>query len=322
MIIDSLTRQLFGTFPREVGIKRGTANTPEDFEKFLLKADGVEECFTSVYPSSGTIDKIFFDFDGGSKALEDAKKVYGWLTSHGFTVAVIASGKKGIHLHCLLNPVTTSKELLTRSTQGILEAVGGCSTADVHCIGDIRRLCRVPNTRRPPENKFWCTHLPPQFMNWTWHDVVNWTLSPHELSCLPFTTKSIMDLPQSDVIVRQEYIPTAYTAPSSTQGQGNVIKEITMLHLELKPCILKAVLNPHPRECERVASIAQLHWKFTTDEIVNLYSKLGWTDWDEGRTREKIADCSHLHRYSCSKLRQYNICTETNYRECYDYDGT
>lgn len=313
MIFDALTNQLFGKFPREIGI-RSNIYTLEAFQNYLLQNDGVNDCYTSIYTLSGEIDKLFFDFDGGAKALEDSKRVYKWLISEGHSVAVIASGKKGIHLYVLLKPIPTTKEILSQATWGILKSVFGNeymkTTADPHIIGDIRRISRIPNTRRPPDNKFWCTPLPADFVNFTWRDVLLWSKMPHEFSEAPQPTQTINDLPHLKLV------DIANITPSLVAQPVQVSKETNLLQSFLRPCLYNAIVVPNPLHVARVATATDLLQVFSPEDVKSFLEPLNWLDWSSTIALSQIKSCKHLKPYTCAKLRSIGMCMYPNSRDC------
>ena len=320
MILDPLTIQLFGKFPRETGI-RSNVYTLEAFQKYLLQNEGVTDCYTSIYTLNGEIDKIFFDFDGAAKALEDSKKVYKWLVSEGHSVAVIASGKKGIHIYVLLKPIPTSKEQLTQSTWGILKEVFGKdytkTTTDPHIIGDIRRISRIPNTRRPPLNNTWCTPLPPEFVKYSWSDIIQWTKSPHEFTATHTPTQTIRDLPQVQLSEVRSFTPSLMVDIGKPTNSNDFLKSM------LKPCLYNAITVPNPLHISRVAATADLfqNYRFSPDQITDFYEKLNWLDWSRETTLFQTRSCQHLKSFSCGRLRGIGICMYEKKGECPHING-
>ena len=320
LILDPLTLQLFGKFPREVGI-RSNVYTLEAFQKYLLQNEGLTDCYTSIYTLNSEIDKIYFDFDGHAGGLDDAKRVYKWLVSEGHSVVVIASGKKGIHIYNLLKPVPTSKELLTQATWGILKEVFGAdytrTTADPHCIGDIRRISRIPNTRRPPLNNTWCTPLPPEFVKYSWADIIQWTKSPHEFTATHTPTQTIRDLPQVQLSEVRNITPTLIAEV------GKPVNGNEFLRSMLRPCLYNAVTVPNPLHISRVATTADLtkNYRFSADQIADFYEQLNWLDWNRQTTLFQIRSCQHLNPFSCSRLRAIGVCMYDNKRDCPHING-
>ncbi len=307
-MIDSLTLQLFGQFPREVANpSRVVVGNMKRFNNFLILTEGAYDCYTSVYPLSGEIDKIFYDLDGHARALEDAKHIYKHLTADGHIVVPVASGKKGIHIYVLLDSqhYKKGKERLTNAAYQILYSVFGDeyskTTADPHVIGDVRRITRIPNTRRPPNNNSWCTWLPPEFIDFTWLDVINWCKMPHDFGRVPLPTKTLDDFPEMDI----------------SRLMGSDIQEDTLpeprssnifLKSHLRPCLYRAITQRHPRHHTRVASSVDLLKFWSPRDICNMYESLNWVDWDGAETLKQISSCRHLRSFGCKKLISYDLC--------------
>jgi hypothetical protein len=208
MIVDKRTQQLFSQFPREVGFPgRYKVYDQNEFIKFLLYAEGTHDCYTAVYPESGIIDKIFFDFDGYARALEDAKAMYRYLKKQGHIVVPVASGKKGIHLYVILDHIKYDdpKSLLLNAHYSILYGTFGDTgytqtTADPRIFGDTKRITRIQNTRRPPDNNSYCVWLPDDdFLDMSWLDVIMWCKEPHYMQAVPFSSKTLYDFAKVDV---------------------------------------------------------------------------------------------------------------------------
>jgi len=211
--LDGTTIRLFSPFKREVANpKRKPIWSLRQFVKFIEENNGRNDCYTSVYPLDETIDKIFLDLDG-PKALEDAKAIYEYVyLEQDIPVIPVASGKKGIHLYILLKPKTyeNPSNLLSMVTYRILEDTFGEkvkeTSVDPHVIGDVRRICRIPNTLRPPENLNWCTYLPPhKFVEMTETELVKHIKSPHIYEYdLNGRYLTLHDLPKSDMVPQKE----------------------------------------------------------------------------------------------------------------------
>ena len=294
-MLDPLTLQLFGQFPREVANpSRAIASGPEDFRNFLAINEGQRDCYTSVYPLSGEVDKLFYDFDGHARALDDAKRVYKYLVDRGFTVVPVASGKKGIHLYILLSPMLYDdpKKLLMNASYYILSSVFGDeyykTTADPHVIGDVRRITRIPNTRRPPENNSWCTWLSSDFVTARWLDIINWCKMPHEFPRVKLSKKTLLDFPKVDA---------KYMAMENHIQQDNLqasTKHNGLLEGHLRPCLYRLITLPSPSHMVRVACTVDLLKFWSNNDIVHMYSSLGWIDWSVSETRKQISSCAAL----------------------------
>lgn len=314
MEIDPITRRLFSPFDREVGNpKRKRIYSLSDFIFFVERNNGIRDCYVSLYAMNGVIDKIFFDLDsdsGLSGCLEDARRLYSWMVDEGYDVIPVLSGKKGFHFYLLLKPMKypDSKLLLRRATYGILCEVFGTgegkiktASVDPHPIGDVRRMVRIPNTLRPPENLTWCTYLPSDWLDMDVLELIEHMKSPHVYD-YPLDGKrpTLYDFPEPPVDVT-EWRPVGKTTPIRVKGH-------TILQNVLRPCLYRHLVgDPEPPHVVRVAATIDLLNFFTEEEIFEMYKSLGWRDWDPDITRYQIRSCKGLKPYSCKKLRQLGI---------------
>jgi len=311
--LDRTTILLFFPFFREVSKKRRVVHNIIEFVEYVDKANGAEDVFTSVYPLDYTIDKIFFDFDGGS-SIKDAGKVYEYLTENNYTVIPVASGKKGIHLYALVKPVkfndlVRAKEILTKATYAILNEVFGnngktpYTAVDTHLIGNIRALCRVPNTLRPPENLSYCTYLPCNFAEFTWEDLV---LHTKHIHVYDYEIKKYLDIEELASKVDINHTYHKRVVEEQTHVKPTRVHEF--LKRVLRPCLYHKIIGKNPRHEVRVATTVDLlDAGFSPETIFHIYSKLGWEDWNPDITWYQINSCLHLKPYSCKKLRALGI---------------
>lgn len=314
---DSTTLHLFGDMPREVATpKRKVIRRVSEFARFIEENNGIHDCYTSVYPLTGMVDEIFFDLDG-PKSLGDTKKMYGWLRNEGYSVIPVASGKKGFHLHILLKPrkyedeptesLESVKHLLLRASLSVLSSIfgGGKETSvsvDPHPIGDVRRICRIPNTLRPPENLNWCTYLPPDdFLDMTEEDVARHIKSPHSYE-YDFDGKlpELTDFPEPEGFELKTWEPVGYETPIIPSSGNEFLRRV------LRPCLYRRILGPMPSHSVRVASTVDLLKHFSSETVFNIYRQLGWADWDPDKTRYYI-EHAPTKSYSCRKLRRLGI---------------
>ena len=315
MRLDQTTRMLFSPFDREVANpRRWRIHTEKEFIKFIEQNNGASDCYSSVYPSDGTLDKVFFDIDspdGVVGSVEDARKLYSWLVAEELNVVPIITGKKGFHFYLLLKPkqYDNAKNLLTNATLSILSECFGygedgiikTTTVDSHVVGDIRRISRIPNTLRPPENLTWCTYLPGDWIKMSTADLVNQMKSPRTydydlngtfptLEAFPDPPAKIMKLNISESI------------EPATPMKGNIF-----LKNLLRPCLYRHMMSDHPSHAVRVAATVDLLGFFEPRKILEMYRVLEWTEWDPEFTLEQIYSCRHLKPYGCKKLRQLGI---------------
>jgi len=352
-MIDELTRQLFGDYPRQVANPdRWTIYDERGLTDFLMQNEGQKDCFISVYPQSGHIDKIFLDFDGHEglcgyeQAFEDAKKVYKNLKDRGFCVVPLASGRKGTHLHILLRrhryetPGEAKMELYNATLQILVDTFGEIEQgteydrynkpstvyyavedkhriigADPRVIGDIQRICRIPNTRRPPNNGWsnwsWCTWLPEHFEEMSWTDAILWCKEPHWYNTRVTPKKYIHQLPKYSgrITVNPMANPAIFehTLP---------IKTNTYLESQLRPCLYRSLMVSNPLHHARVAATIDLLQFHKPQIIAELYRQLNWVDFDANTTVKQIYLCDKYKPYNCLTLKQHGLCLYEHRSDC------
>jgi len=328
LVIDKTTKILFYPFYRRVGnpSQRLIRNIRE-FEKFLIENNGINDCFIAVYDIRHTIDKIFFDLD--ILDIKLAGKFYNYLRELGFSVIPVFSGKKGFHFYVPLKPMRfedrneaiawlrkVSYTWIDESGLYRKEKHYKVPLFDTRIIGDINRLTRVPNTLRPPENITYCTYLPEDFETMTLEELFEHAKQPHEYNYEIKRKCKITEIETSDAIYDYlvTYNPVEFEVPDSYESHLERIDVDVRKYLKylLRPCIYTWLLTEEPpHDIRTAATIDLLHADFTPEEIIYIYSRLKWTDWDERKTRYhvyKIASKTWLKPYSCKRLKELGYC--------------
>ena len=320
MKINSTTLQLFSPFARTVGNPvQYPINNQNEFEYFLDKNNGIKDCSSSVYANDEKIDKVWFDFDG-KNSFEEAKKVYKYLKAKNAKCIPVISGKKGIHLHLLvksnvyIESANAKAILMDVETTIVHEALGikdwSQETAlDWTKAGVIHATCRIPNTLRPPQNKTWCSYLPEDWDDMSTYDLWTYAKQPNEFSytgkILPIET-FISETPVFQAIKTQSQINETYSQNKIAipDNMSEFLKKV------MRPCLYRHILSKNPNHNVRVAAtIDFLHAGFSPEEIIQIYSKCGWSNFNEGITKEKINYLAQrvynddMSAYSCQKLR-------------------
>ena len=306
--------KLFTRFPREVGLYRKIVKSYRAFRDYIIKNNGVNDCYTSLYDINFTIDKVFFDFDGKG-ALETAKTLYEHLYTKGYPVIPVITGKKGFHIYLLVKPDGYTKRDLTIASYSILYSVFGEElppSVDTHVLGDIRRLVRIPNTLRPPENLTWCSYLPPDFHELRESEIYSYQKAPHDFEY------PLRPLPSLSEFINKEIKLPPY---DDVQEQNNFsCGKADSLILEcLRPCLAKLITLRNPPHYARVAvTVDLLNAGFTDKQILEFFKTLNWIDFKEPVTLRYIkALRRHKYRpYSCKKLKILGACLKGG-EKCY-----
>ena len=163
----SSLRHLIRTFPREIGFpERKLVHTEQEFYEIVNARNKTTNIYFSIYKRYGDIDidKIYFDFDCDSedelwKVLEQVKKLHKYCNEKGYYHMMFFSGRKGFHFYIFTKNgkrLMYPKDALTRAHKRFMDNLK--ITPDFHCIGDIARISRVPNTMHM-ESKLYCIPL-------------------------------------------------------------------------------------------------------------------------------------------------------------------
>lgn len=304
-------------------------------QKFIDRNNGINNVYAGVYSENFVVDKIFWDFDYGPNVLADTQKLYKWCLDNELQAIPIISGKKGTHLYIILHPhlyKAKTKILLTKATFSILKSVFGPFKQIMHpnrngklvrklrtedriigpdpaVMGDTKRISRIPNTLRPPENINYCTYLPPEtFLDMTTQDCSEHMKSTHhydykiDFNKAPLLTDFEYKFDDVD-FQKWETIKGTNTISIGTSNPNLFLKNL------LRPCLYRHITSIHPSQPVRVAvTIDLLLANYSVEEIDSIYSTLGWEDYLQKKDIEQIKSCKkYTEPFSCRKLRDYGI---------------
>ena len=322
---------LFRHFPRVVGFrpatreffKRKKVTTRLEFLKLINRYSGTYEIFTSIYDNDKTIDKIFIDIDSYDtldRALNIAKRLYEKLTvSMKLPVIPVFSGMKGFHLHILLKPkqYEHASDLLTNATLQLVtektdeEGIGQViECVDQRFIGAINSLCRVPNTERIGLNAY-CVSLPQSFLDLSLKEIIKLSKSKqtfeYDFSGYKFCylTELINDQDIFSDVDRtyntKEFDKVGFDRINFFPKSGDVKRYLKPL---LPPCLFNEIIKPEPSHAIRVATTAFLLMFLEPKQIENIFSRLGWVDYNQRMTHYQVQNISQraIRPFSCKKL--------------------
>lgn len=320
MKLDPITLNLFAGYPREFAtihekqlFTRQTVYDSRYMENLIDENNGVYDIYTSVYALDQAIDKICFELDGLEQSLIDARKLVHFADKEDIMSVLIASGRRGIHVYYILERMKydNPKELLTAVTHSIMDEVfgkNGASSVDPHLVGNVKALIRIPNTLRPPENRSYCTYIPNEILDQL--DGIGLVMHTKSVHFLPFikwkAEKTLYDLSADGVVPHGagNYEPMAEHEIQNTTNFW-VGKDISkLLPKLLKPCLAKRIIESNPDHFVRAAASLELMQHFKPEEIVSLYSRLNWRDYDESITMDQLESLEHFKPYSCRKIKR------------------
>jgi len=327
------TEILYSLFPREIGLrplsreyfKRDIVKTRNGFYKFINEYSGSYELFTSVYDKTKTINKIFVDIDSYDtlqNSLETAKKVYKKATEElNLPVIPIFSGLKGFHLYVLLKPkrYNNPADLLTNVTldlvsNGTKDEFGVNKVLDCideKFIGATNSLCRIPNTERLGVNAF-CIPLPQNFLQLSLKQIIRLSKTKRypKYDFNGYRFCYLTDLTDmKDNVIEQREPEDEIKSENFFPKHGDVRKYLKPL---LPPCLYNEILMQEPSHEVRVAVTVKLLKIMESKQIVGIFSRLKWVDFEERRTSYQVRKIQQkgLNNYSCKRL---SILTNNKY---------
>ena len=366
--MDETQELLFGRFPRLVGTPEQFPVFDEgSFDVFVDRASGKANCYSRISWLARTgewmCDRIFFDLDGHlseegitdvelvsklrtesvfredvlGEVCEDARKIASLCQEVGFPVIGVYTGK-GIHLHIFTEERKFPKREL-RSNQKWIDDECSLSTSDRQVYGDVKRLCRVPNCRRYDERVSTATDLfcvplsRVELEEITPEELVNWSLEPRVVR-EPAESRP-------PLFAREEYVRSSSSADDTTFQAGSVelaesTQSILTEQLEqwLKdvlnlPCMYEAIMTRNPPHKVRFnVAIMLFNVGMTPEDVVEVYSRLGWHDFDASITRKfatQIYEAGYADM-SCASIQEQGLCVfkkgeRSNECEAFGYPG-
>lgn len=364
--MDDTQAFLFGRWPRLVGYPEQYPVFDEgSFDKFLEAQEGDANCYSRISWLSNTgdwlLDRVFLDLDGhvSEKGLTDVELVSKLRSDREFRQSVLGDvvddvrqvaelcrevsfpligvyTGKGVHLHILTEERLSPKQEL-KTNQLWIEDEAGLKTVDRQVVGDIKRLSRVPNCRRYDEKVGTATDLYTvplslqEMDDITAKELVEWSNSPRQVE-EPAESRPPM-------FTREEYLPDG-PEKSELDVEPVEIGEDAMdgltekMELWLKdvlqlPCLYKRITTRNPAHPVRFnAAIMMFNVGMTPEDVVEVYSRLGWDDFDPKITRkfaEQIYDRGYADM-SCASLQSKGLCVyERGEREeecdAFGYEG-
>jgi hypothetical protein len=312
-----LINLLYGQYPREVGNPaRKVCTNKEDLKSFINENQAINDCFVSLYSSDLVIDKLFYDIDSQDlhRSYKIFKEFYSFLINKGYTAIPIFSGKKGFHIYVLTHPCKLPSNDL-RKIQ--LDLVKECfeevpKEVDQHCLGDLRRLVRIPNTIHPNGSKTsngsrtsngsktsnsYCVPLPSKMMNLS--EILKYAKTPQYDR---YKINRLLTLVVKKEIIEKETVKEKTNGSKISNGKGI-----------LRPCLMKGIRLKNPPHWVRVASTIDLLKKgLSINQILKLYSRFDWIDYNPQITEYQVKGIANngYNSYSCERIKSLGLCKE------------
>jgi len=254
-------------------------------------------------------------------SLGEAQQLYTHLLSKNIPTFDIASGKKGIHFHCRFatREGEDNKAILYKTTKSLLLGCFGADKnsiiqskcIDTHLVGNVRALCRVTNTLRPPENQSYCTLLPPKkaFLEMNLAQLKSHTKSIHTypLSSYDYDPQNLPKF-EDFILPEVEQTQLSFEEPKDATQIPIFTDNALLKWIGLRPCLQKLITVSEPRHPVRIATAADLkRADFTTREICAIFRTLNWVDWSEEYTNYQIERVRPIY-WSRNTMLKKGIC--------------
>lgn len=363
--MDAAQAELFGSFPRRVGTpKQHWVYSAAQFEHFIDSVQGRRNAYATVsqllLDSDDTkrftpvSDKVLFDLDGDKTAFpddatvderismmrsdpdladdvlgdvcDDAQKLARASADDGIPVIGVFSGF-GIHVHQLYQPTEDPQvPMSTCGTKYIVEE--GIETADWAVVGDVQRICRVPNVQRmTTPGKRWevldgratglytiplaadeLRSLDPQWL-------LEESTDPRQLLIetdaatrpqMPIWEEHRDGPDEDDVDLPSEPLD-GRTVDLDDDGLEDLLWELIGM-----PCMVERLLQPNPEHHVRFnAAVLLYNVGLQPRQVDQIYRRLGWVDYDRATTLYHLKDIwqEGYADMSCDSIREKRLCT-------------
>lgn len=272
---------LYPSFPRNVGNpKQFPVYNWEQLNRFIVLNSGLnDECYASTcsYQNNRAIfEDLFLEMD--SLELAPIIKVANWFTDHEIYWIPLFSGNRGIHIHALFSPEQVHAQTINKFANLIIKETRTEGKFDEKVSGDLRRLARIPNTKRL--NEKWCIPLSREDIlnNISASEILQKAMTPQFVEYNPTKRPKITEF------IKDE-IPTYLDSSKPTI----LTKSKVLFKDVLRPCIFSKIQLPNPRDDIRItATVEALRHGIPILKLVDFYESLNWVDFDRNYTQYQV----------------------------------
>lgn len=273
---------LFNSFPRNVGNpKQISIHNRNELNRFAaINSSDNDKNFVSSCSYQDNIpvfEDLFLEVDVINP--EPIRRVIIWFESHKIPYIILLSASRGFHIHGLFQPEIVKQKTVKKFAESILDETQTKEFFDPHVTGDIKRLCRIPNTQRLGNG--WCVPITREEL-FNINDSLEFKKlcsSPRFLDFEAVERPSIFNFIKDDE-TEDKSIQDIQIAPP---------KEIFFLKHILRPCVYKNVLIPNPKHDFRVSSVVEMfNHGLTNSQIFAIFERLQWIDFDHSKTHYQI----------------------------------
>jgi len=276
-------------FPREVGLKRETVDSLDAFFEYVADCQRLKvDCYASVFSKwqieNSMFDTIFLDVDD----VESAEYVRDVLESNGLVAREYCSGR-GYHFY-LDFPAVKMLDYKNVVRRFVSSFLGLSEHVDMHVVGDVRRMARVPLTYNTKVDRAMSIISDECYLN---------TRLPKVLESLRMVE------------------------PVTAEYEERVVD--VFKKAKLPPCIEKLIetvvetgeLEHH----ERLILATYLLQNFSFEDVKKLFMLCN--DYSESKTTYQLRWLieNKYEPYSCKRVKQLGVCPLKNVCEWYPWLG-
>lgn len=343
--MDEIQYELFGEFPRFVANPSQWAVFDEGtFDMFLEKNEGQANCYSRIsrYGRDGAImlDRVFLDLDGKvpQSGLTDTElvgrlfrdeqfrqDVLGDVVSDVRSIAELCHKEsipmvgvytgKGVHIHAFFEERRSPQTAYSSRQKWFVEECD-VSTFDEQVRGDMKRLCRVPNCRRYDDKLDASTDLyvvplsKQEMRELTVDDLVSFCKSPRQIPIPGESPPPFLKAPEYDSEDTREVVKVE----KRDTGEFSEVTEKLEMWLEdvlQLPCMYERMKTRNPAHYVRLNSaVLMFNAGMSVDEVVTVYSQLGWHDFDKKVTTKHLKQIKRRGyvSMSCAKIQSKGLC--------------
>jgi len=345
--MDDSQKLLFGEFPRLVGSPEQFPVFDEgSFDAFVEHSEGEANCYSRISWLANTgdwlLDRVFLDLDGHvsepltdtevvgklrrdeefrqsvlGDVVTDVRTIAEFAREQSFPVVGVYTGK-GVHVHLLTEPRRNPEQEL-RTNQKWLVDECELETFDRQVLGDVKRLSRVPNCRRydpkvSDSTSLFTVPLSLEEMSGiTAKELVEWSKSPRQIeepgeSRPPLFTREeyLESYDPTDVRSVEPVDVGEQSYDELTEQIEEWLKEVLQL-----PCMYERIVTRNPAHPVRFnVAIMLFNVGMTPEDVVEVYSRLGWHDYDPSITRQfakQIYESGYADM-SCASIQEKGLC--------------
>lgn len=343
--MDKAQKILFDGFPRFVGNPNQFCVFDEKtFDLFVENNEGEANCYARISTLSRTgtpmLDRVFLDLDGEvhedmtekemvrqlredsefrasvlGAVCEDAQSVAELCREHSIPLVGVYTGK-GIHLHAFYEERESPERELVSNTEWMIDEAG-VSTFDRAVLGDVKRLCRVPNCRRfdgvlMSPTDLWTVPLSQRELeSITPKKLAEWSREPRQIekpgeSRPPFFVRQDEEYEPSVEPEKVEREPLGVAEAELNEKMEKWVADLLQL-----PCLYERIKTNNPAHSVRLASaIMMYNAGLERQDIVEVFSRFGWADFSPKKTRKflKSIERKGYASMSCATLQSKGLC--------------